>query len=146
MLPGDPWKIPRKACRRRRSSNSTLPTTGRPMTVFIFVNNLGGDVSKRYINFIEIKKRGITVGYIIIDLVLKRIIPDKCIPGIAGWTYRFLTPYQNANYSYAVFENAKVTYSSGDFNYLLDFDENFTRRPNFISTLFNGGRFLAYRG
>lgn len=93
-----------------------------------FINNLGGDVSKRYINFIEIKKRGITVGYIIIDLVLKRIIPESVYPELLV-DHRFLTPYQNANYSYAVFENAKVTYSSGDFNYLLDFDENLLDDP-----------------
>ena len=93
-----------------------------------FINNLGGDVSKRYINFIEIKKRGITVGYIIIDLLLKRIIPESVYPELLV-DHRFLTPYQNANYSYAVFENSNVTYSSGDFNYLLDFNKGLLTDP-----------------
>ncbi len=104
-----------------------------------FINNIGGDVSKRYINFIEIKKRGVTVGYVIIDLTLKRIIPESVYPELLV-DHRFLTPYQNANYSYAVYEDSRVTYSSGDFNYLLDFDRNLLDDPRiYRQTLMNSG-------
>lgn len=85
-----------------------------------FINKLGGDVSKRYLDFIEVKKRGITVGYIILDLKLKRIIPENVYPELLV-DNRFLFPYQDVGYSYAVFDSTRILYQSGNFNYYTDF-------------------------
>ncbi|QSE97100.1 sensor histidine kinase [Fulvivirga lutea] len=91
-----------------------------------FINLQESGASKRYLNYIEVKRRGIQVGFIVLDLRLKRIIPDNVFPEMLV-DNRFLTPYQNADYSYAVFNDDEVAYSSGDFNY----DEDFIERSNF---------------
>ncbi|MEQ8926870.1 MAG: HAMP domain-containing sensor histidine kinase [Fulvivirga sp.] len=91
-----------------------------------FINLQESGASKRYLNYIEIKRRGINVGYIVLDLRLKRIIPENVFPEMLV-DNRFLIPYQNADYSYAVFDKNKVTYSSGDFNY----DERFIAESSF---------------
>ncbi len=87
-----------------------------------FINKLDGSAAKRYLDYIEIKKRGIKVGYILMDMRLKRIIPDNVYPELLV-DNRFLVPYQNSNYSYAVFEEDEITFSSGDFNYRDEFGE-----------------------
>ncbi|ELR70845.1 hypothetical protein C900_03280 [Fulvivirga imtechensis AK7] len=89
-----------------------------------FINRLGANASKRYLNFIEIKKRGILSGYIVLDLNLKRIIPENVYPELLV-DNRFLVPYQNSNYSYAVFADSVITYHSGDFNYITDFSNEY---------------------
>lgn len=93
-----------------------------------FINRLGVTASKRYLDFITIKKRGIVVGYIVLDLNLKRIIPDNVYPELLV-DNRFLVPYQNSNYSYAVFTDGAITYHSGDFNYVIDFDKEYLKTP-----------------
>ncbi len=101
-----------------------------------FINKLDGNTSKRYINNIQIKKRGIIVGYIVMDMKLKRIIPENVYPELLV-DNRFLTPYENTNYSYAVYENGKITYSSGDFNYLTNIPAN--SFPDGIQNVSYGG-------
>ncbi|MEM9858489.1 MAG: ATP-binding protein [Bacteroidota bacterium] len=85
-----------------------------------FINSPSAQGSKRYLNLIEIRKRGLVVGYVIIDLNLKRIIPESVYPELLV-DHRLLMPFQNNNYSYAIFQGNKIQYSSGDFNYQLDF-------------------------
>ena len=89
-----------------------------------FINRLGANASKRYLNFIEIKKRGILAGYVVLDLNLKRIIPENVYPELLV-DNRFLVPFQNSNYSYAVFADSAITYHSGDFNYVIDFKHEY---------------------
>ncbi len=88
-----------------------------------YVNKLGGEVTKRYLDFIEVKKRGITVGFVILDLTLKRIIPDNVYPELLV-DNAFLFPFQDANYSYAVYDNEEVVYNSGNYNYFTDFSSD----------------------
>ncbi|MTI21260.1 HAMP domain-containing histidine kinase [Fulvivirga sp. RKSG066] len=87
-----------------------------------YINKLGAEVTKRYLDFVEIKKRGISVGYVIIDLNLKRIIPENVYPELLV-DNAFLFPYQDANYSYAVFNGDQILYNSGSFNYNTDFNK-----------------------
>jgi two-component system, NtrC family, nitrogen regulation sensor histidine kinase NtrY len=101
-----------------------------------FINKLEGNATKRYLNYIDIKKRGINVGFIIMDMRLKRIIPENVYPELLV-DNRFLTPYENTNYSYAVYEGGKITYSSGDFNYG-------TNIP--IRTFLNDAQNISYAG
>ena len=81
-----------------------------------FINLQDQVFTKRYLDYIEIKRRGLKVGSIVIDLRLKRIIPENVYPELLV-DNRYLSPYQKENYSFAVFENNIVMYSSGDFNY-----------------------------
>lgn len=88
-----------------------------------YINKLGAEVTKRYLDFVEIQKRGITVGYVILDLTLKRIIPENVYPELLV-DNAFLFPYQDANYSYAVFSNGEVLYNAGSYNYTTDFNQD----------------------
>jgi len=94
-----------------------------------YINKLGAELTKRYLDFIEIKKRGITVGYLIIDLNLKRIIPENVYPELLV-DNAFLFPFQDANYSYAVLADKKIVYSSGNFNYITGFDVQLLEEEN----------------
>lgn len=108
-----------------------------------FINKLDGSAAKRYLDYIEIKKRGIKVGYVLMDMRLKRIIPDNVYPELLV-DNRFLVPYQNSNYSYAVFEGDEITFSSGDFNYRAEFgDEVFSNESTNVS--FQGYRHVIIK-
>jgi signal transduction histidine kinase len=85
-----------------------------------FINRLQGDITKRYLTLIEVKRRNLLMGYIVIDLQLKKIIPDNVYPELLV-DNRFLSPYEHTEYSYAVLDNERITYSSGEFNYYTDF-------------------------
>lgn len=104
-----------------------------PYRNIYFVNTFGVDGSKKYLDFITVKKRGITVGYIIIDLSLKRIIPDNVYPELL-LDNQFLFPYQEANYSYAVFNDSAISYHSGDLNFFTEFDKALLNDPELFST------------
>ena len=115
-----------------------------------FVNEIDASYLQRYISFIKIKRRGLRVGFIIIDLKLKRFTPNTVYPELLV-DNRFLNPYVNSNFSYAIFSdtysNLLVTSSEG-FNYNKDFDPNLFNRPDlFLEGLkFRGYHHLGVRG
>ena len=86
-----------------------------------YINRFGGEVTKRYLSFVEIDKRGLLVGYIILDLTLKRIIPENVYPELLV-DNAFLFPYQEASYSYAVYSDQQIRFHSGNYNYNTGFD------------------------
>ncbi len=94
-----------------------------------FINQLQGDISKRYISIVKIERRNMTTGYIVMDLQLKKFIPDNVYPELLV-DNRFLTPYEHTAYSYAVLDNRRITYSSGDFNYFSDFPPSLLNQEN----------------
>ena len=106
-----------------------------------FINRLGINASKRYLDFIEIKRRGVLMGYVIMDLNLKRIIPENVYPELLV-DNRFLTPYQNANYSYAVYSQGVITYHSGDYNYITDFDKELLSESELFAGALSQGGYL----
>ena len=104
-----------------------------------FVNRVGADVTKRYLYFIDIERYNQVIGYILIDLSLKKIIPESVYPELLVDS-RFFQPYQESEYSYAVFIGGRATYSTGNYNYTVGFDNDLLENPS----LFNRG--LSYRG
>jgi signal transduction histidine kinase len=89
-----------------------------------YVNKLEANVTKRYGVFIEIMNYGLTTGYVAMDLKLKKIIPDNVYPELLV-DGRFLLPFENKNYSYAIYNDGDLLSHSGDFNYLNDFDSTY---------------------
>lgn len=81
------------------------------------------EATKHYINEIAITDNGKKTGSIVMNLSLKRIVPRNVYPEMLV-DGRYLSPYENARYSYAVLRGKQVTYSSGDFNYGKDFIDN----------------------
>lgn len=86
-----------------------------------YVNKLDANVTKRYVGFVEIKNYGLTTGYVAMDFRLKKIIPDNVYPELLVDS-RFLLPFENKNYSYAIYNQDDLLSHSGDYNYQNDFD------------------------
>ncbi|MDO1446105.1 HAMP domain-containing sensor histidine kinase [Rhodocytophaga aerolata] len=81
-----------------------------------FVNELGGDVAKEYINIIPIEMDQNPVGYVIINLKLKRIVPENVYPELLV-DKRFSQSPESQQYSYAVYKYNNILHSEGIFNY-----------------------------
>lgn len=81
-----------------------------------FVNELGGDIAKEYINIIPIQTDQNPVGYVIINLKLKRIVPENVYPELLV-DKRFSQSAESQRYSYAVYKYNNILHSEGIFNY-----------------------------
>jgi two-component system, NtrC family, nitrogen regulation sensor histidine kinase NtrY len=81
-----------------------------------FISDTGRDIFKRYFTLIPVERNNALLGFIVIDLTLKRVIPDNVYPELLVDT-RFLQPYRDFNFSYAIYENHQLQYYSGDFDY-----------------------------
>ncbi len=69
---------------------------------------------KRYLTLIELEDYNTTIGYIIIDLSLKRFIPNRVYPELLI-DRQYLQSYPSNDYDYAIFNaEGKMTYSTGD--------------------------------
>ncbi|MBL7849167.1 MAG: HAMP domain-containing histidine kinase [Cyclobacteriaceae bacterium] len=84
--------------------------------------NAAGDALKRYHVSIPIVYQRL-VGYVEIDLVLKRLLPDNVFPELLV-DNRFSQLYRNRDFSYAIFQDGKLTNSFGAFNYERDFQQS----------------------
>lgn len=85
-----------------------------------FVDNPDGEIAQEYLVRIPIQRASV-LGYIIVKLSLKRIIPQSVYPELLV-DYRFQQFYRTPDLSYAVISNSKFLFSSGDFNYERFFD------------------------
>ncbi|MFP4093692.1 MAG: ATP-binding protein [Cyclobacteriaceae bacterium] len=69
---------------------------------------------KRYLTLLELEDYNTTIGYIIIDMSLKRFIPNRVYPELLI-DRRYLESYPSNDYDYAIFNaSGNLTYSSGD--------------------------------
>ncbi len=93
-----------------------------------FINDFGPDLVKRYLYFLEMKRSGINIGYIVLDLKLKKIIPNSVYPELLV-DQRFTPPSQNKDYSYAIYASGTQTYSAGVYNYTKDFNREIFSIP-----------------
>ncbi|CAN5227214.1 HAMP domain-containing sensor histidine kinase [soil metagenome] len=72
------------------------------------------------------------VGKIVLDLSLKRVIPDNVYPELLV-DNRFNQIYRNRDFSYAIFSKGKVASSFGPFNYERDFQIAKINSPELFS-------------
>jgi two-component system, NtrC family, nitrogen regulation sensor histidine kinase NtrY len=84
------------------------------------INRPGEDITRRYLQFAQIEKYGYGIGYILIDLKLKRIIPESVYPELLI-DDRFISPNTHRLFSYAVYTDGELDYNYGEFNYVRDF-------------------------
>lgn len=95
-----------------------------------FRSVIGARSPKQYLAFIELERFGnenYNIGNIIIDLTLKRIIPNSVYPELMV-DKNYLGALANplyADYSYAIVSGHQIVYSSGTFNYSRDFNKSF---------------------
>ena len=72
--------------------------------------------SKRYLDFIPLLRYNTTIGYIILELELKRIIPYRIYPRLL-LDDRESQRYFEDQYDYALFRDGILLNTSGNFNY-----------------------------
>ena len=81
-----------------------------------YVTTAEGDFSRKYVVFVPLLKNGMKAGYVVIELLLKRIIPENVYPELLV-DDRFQQNLHEQMLSYAVALNERVEYSAGEFNY-----------------------------
>lgn len=81
-----------------------------------FVNNPQADVTQKYILVNPVRKIKTIVGHIVIELSLKRIIPENVYPELLV-DNRFQEFYRTQDLSYAVLTGKALQFTSGNFNY-----------------------------
>jgi two-component system, NtrC family, nitrogen regulation sensor histidine kinase NtrY len=97
-----------------KSQNHTFGTDTEGL---YFVNPGPGLATTRYLNFIEIEDRDQVIGYILLDLKQKRLVPNSVFPLLINeglYSRQIDNPDQ---FSYSVFVDKEIQYSSGTFNY-----------------------------
>ncbi len=80
------------------------------------VTNTVSDFSRKYVVVVPVQKGETSIGYVVIRLALKRIIPENVYPELLV-DNRFQQGYQIQNISYAIVADKRIQYSAGDFNY-----------------------------
>jgi two-component system, NtrC family, nitrogen regulation sensor histidine kinase NtrY len=78
---------------------------------------------RRYIGIVPIHRSGALIGFIVLDLSLKRIIPQNVYPELLV-DNRFSQFIGNKDFSYAILANGITTSSFGNYNYDRNFDKN----------------------
>ncbi len=99
-----------------------------------FIKDPGASGISNYMYFLEIKRFGLTIGHILLDLKLKKIIPNSVYPELLI-DKRFYQPNLNKNYSYAIYAEEQLLNSAGNFNYVRNLSTDLLEKE----TLFEKG-------
>lgn len=81
-----------------------------------FVNYYEENNLSKYLKFITLRKNGLRVGYIVLNLTLKKINPNSVYP-ILLQNKKYISTGLKKSYNYAVYEDEELLYSAGEFNY-----------------------------
>ena len=76
----------------------------------------GEDIIKEYISFSHIDKDSSTLGYIILDFKQKKISINNVYPELL-LDRSMVNTSANADFSYAIFQDRKLLFNSGNYNY-----------------------------
>ncbi len=98
-----------------------------------FVSSPSTEVAQKYLVKIPVLRGGATQGYVMLELLLKKIIPESVYPELLvdKSSQQF---YHTQDFSYAVFTDNKVLFSSGKFNYDLSFNLDWLGNPDMYRT------------
>ncbi|MFN3840777.1 MAG: ATP-binding protein [Cyclobacteriaceae bacterium] len=81
-----------------------------------YINPNQEEIGARYISVIRIARKDLTMGFVVISLALRKVIPENVYPELLV-DNRFQRSFPAQNYSYAVFRNHQPLFSSGEYNY-----------------------------
>lgn len=87
-----------------------------------FVTNPETDITQKYLMIVPIERFTTTYGYIVVELSLKKIIPENVYPELLV-DRTFQQFYHTQDLNYAVFSYKDIVFTSGEYNY-----ENFFNR------------------
>jgi len=103
-----------------------------------FVSTAEGDFARKYVALIPISKVESRIGYIVIELSLKRVIPESVYPELLVDS-RFQRNDHSEEFSYAILDGDSIQYSSGDFNYNSFVKHYLSQRELYTKGLEDGG-------
>jgi len=102
-----------------------------------FIHDVYSEKPKRYVKIISIDRYDIFLGYVVLDMRLKKAIPRTVYPELLA-DRRFVD--NDRVFDYAVYNSKSLNYQSGDFSYSSDFDTtNFSRGSMFVRGIEKGG-------
>ena len=87
-----------------------------------FINELNRSFAKRYLYFITIRRYGRVAGYILLDLKLKRFVPNTVYPLLLSDNRYSYHPDMLQGLSYGIFDGKRLVFNYGTFNYMKDLD------------------------
>lgn len=81
-----------------------------------YLSNSQDRTLKKYAILVPVQKRSATIGYVTVELTLKRILPENVYPELLV-DNRFQQAYRPRGLSYAIIDSSQIEYSAGNFNY-----------------------------
>lgn len=93
-----------------------------------YASNPASDITQRYLVVSEIARSGIPIGHVVLELLLKKIIPENVYPELLI-DNRYQQYYRTHDISYAVYGRG-LLYSSGNFNYERMFRREYLGDPD----------------
>jgi two-component system nitrogen regulation sensor histidine kinase NtrY len=94
-----------------------------------YISNPESDITQKYLIKIPIRRANSIAGYVLIELSLKKVIPENVYPELLV-DYQFQEFYRTQELNYAVFTNKNLVFSSGEFDYDLSFDQTWMGNPS----------------
>ncbi|CAA9289119.1 MAG: hypothetical protein AVDCRST_MAG56-4413 [uncultured Cytophagales bacterium] len=85
-----------------------------------FINETRRDFIKQYVSLVDVMKDGELLGYVVIDLKQRRVVPTNVYPELLI-NKRFMQAPESRDYSYAVYQDGKIGYTEGSYNYRKNF-------------------------
>lgn len=95
-----------------------------------FIKNPLSEPTKKYQVVVAIHRFGAVTGFVVLELVLKKVIPQNVYPELLV-DNRFSQSISNPDFSYAFYSQGRLTSSFGVYNYEKYFDTNFLANPDF---------------
>ena len=86
-----------------------------------FVTNPDTDITQKYLMIVPIERFSTVYGYIVVELSLKKIIPENVYPELLV-DRTFQQFYHTQDLNYAVFSDKSIVFTSGEYNYENFFD------------------------
>jgi signal transduction histidine kinase len=103
--------------------------TGVGQTIYrgiYFINRADAITAKRYVAVVPVIRQGRIMGYIALELGLKKIVPESVFPELLV-DNRFAENFKAADYSYAIFQNDTLVSTFGSYNYETAFSQQWLK-------------------
>lgn len=131
-----------------REFKSTLGEFKTDTGGLYFINQSRGTATIRYMNFIEIEDRGQVIGYVLLDLTQKRLVPNSVFPLLLSESRYAQQIDGSEQFSYGVFNGSELQYNYGEFNYRKNFPAFVAHSDKLLdgNVLIRGFNHKAYQG
>ncbi|RIJ33552.1 sensor histidine kinase [Pontibacter oryzae] len=84
-----------------------------------------------YLKLIRIPIGNLQTGTIGLQLTLKKLLPNSVVPELIT-DQKYDQPFRRDMLSYAIYEQNKLRYSEGEYDYAINFNQDLLKRPDFF--------------